>query len=364
MMHDFREIAPTFVLFAPRLWESIAADVRAGVMDSSPLKQKLFDVGMKTGLSALAHGKRSMFADQLLFRALRDRLGFTRLRSAATGGAALGPDTFKFFRAIGVPLRTLYGQTELFRAYTLHPSPRSIRIPPACRWQPISRSASTTPMSTASAKSSSVIPTCISALQESGSLGRRHERRLDAFGDAGIPTPTAARRHRPHQGSRQTSRGERFSPQYLENKLKFSLHRRDCVLGAGRDTLAAIICIRYSIISKWAEKIASRSPPIPTLLASRGLCAAAQGGQHQRHAAVGAADLPSAALQGTRRRRRRADPHPKGPPQRHQREYTDIIDAIYGGKSNIRRHHDHFQDGTTQRTWSAHCMAWSRCRSC
>ena len=38
MMNDFREIAPTFVPFAPRVWESIAADVRAGVMDSSPLK--------------------------------------------------------------------------------------------------------------------------------------------------------------------------------------------------------------------------------------------------------------------------------------------------------------------------------------
>ena len=121
MMHDFREIAPTFVLFAPRVWESIAADVRAGVMDSSPLKQKLYDLGMKTGLAALAEGKQSLLADQLLFRALRDRLGFTRLRSAATGGAALGPDTFKFFQAMGVPLRTLYGQTELLGAYTLHP---------------------------------------------------------------------------------------------------------------------------------------------------------------------------------------------------------------------------------------------------
>jgi len=112
MMHDFREIAPTFVLFAPRVWESIAADVRAGVMDSSPLKQSLYELGMKTGLAALAHGKHSAIGDMLLFRALRDRLGFTRLRSAATGGAALGPDTFKFFQAMGVPLRTLYGQTE------------------------------------------------------------------------------------------------------------------------------------------------------------------------------------------------------------------------------------------------------------
>src|SRR5260370_41287031 len=76
---------------------------------------------MKTGLSALAQGKHSTIAAILLFRARRDRLGFARLRSAATGGAALGPDTFKFFQAMGVPLRTLYGQTELLGAYTLHP---------------------------------------------------------------------------------------------------------------------------------------------------------------------------------------------------------------------------------------------------
>jgi long-chain acyl-CoA synthetase len=120
MMNDFREIAPTFVLFAPRVWESLAAEVRARVMDSSALKQGLYGLGMKAGLAALAQGKQSAVADTLLFRALRDRLGFTRLRSAATGGAALGPDTFKFFRAMGVPLRTLYGQTELLGAYTLH----------------------------------------------------------------------------------------------------------------------------------------------------------------------------------------------------------------------------------------------------
>ena len=53
----------------------------------------------------------------------------------------------------------------------------------------------------------------------------------------------------------ETSRGERFSPQYLENKLKFSPYIAEAVvLGAGRETLAAMICIRFSIISKWAEK--------------------------------------------------------------------------------------------------------------
>ena len=75
-----------------------------------------------------------MFADMLLFRALRDRLGFTRLRSAATGGAALGPETFKFFQAMGVPLRTLYGQTECSGAYTMHPAGEVDLERPACRW--------------------------------------------------------------------------------------------------------------------------------------------------------------------------------------------------------------------------------------
>jgi long-chain acyl-CoA synthetase len=120
MMSDMREIGPTFVLLAPRVWEGIAADVRARVMDATPLKQKLFDYGMKLGLEALERGEHSKLADLVLFRALKDRLGFTRLHSAATGGAALGPDTFKFFLAMGIPLRQLYGQTELMGAYTIH----------------------------------------------------------------------------------------------------------------------------------------------------------------------------------------------------------------------------------------------------
>ena len=120
MMADMREIGPTFLLLAPRHWEAIAADVRARVMDASRFKQWLYGRAMNIGLEALEEGRRSKLAYALLFRALKDRLGFSRLRSAATGGAALGPDTFKFFLAMGVPLRQLYGQTELLGAYTIH----------------------------------------------------------------------------------------------------------------------------------------------------------------------------------------------------------------------------------------------------
>jgi long-chain acyl-CoA synthetase len=51
-----------------------------------------------------------------------------------------------------------------------------------------------------------------------------------------------------------TSTGVNYSPQYIENKLKFSSFIGEAViLGKDRPNLAAIICIRFSIVSKWAE---------------------------------------------------------------------------------------------------------------
>lgn len=60
------------------------------------------------------------FADQVLFKPLRDQLGFLRLRRAYTGGAALGPDVFRFFHAIGVNLKQVYGQTEIIGIAFVH----------------------------------------------------------------------------------------------------------------------------------------------------------------------------------------------------------------------------------------------------
>jgi len=356
MMHDFREIAPTFVLFAPRLWESIAADVRAGVMDASPLKQKLFDVGMKTGLSALAHGKRSMLADQLLFRALRDRLGFTRLRSAATGGAALGPDTFKFFRAMGVPLRTLYGQTELLGAYTLHPSDR---VDPDTTGVPMAEDIQ--------------IRVDNPDINGVGELVVRHPNMY--LGYYKNPEASAAdmKDGWMHSGDAgyfndhgqlvvidrikdlaETSRGERFSPQYLENKLKFSPYIAETVvLGAGRDTLAAMICIRYSIISKWAEKNRISFTTYTDLSSRPEVYALLRKEVESVNATLPAAqrisrflllykelDADDGELTRTRKVRRSVI----------NEKYADIIDAIYGGKSDIPVDTViRFQDGTTQR---------------
>jgi long-chain acyl-CoA synthetase len=255
MMADFREIGPSFVLFAPRLWEQLAAEVRAKVMDASPLKRRMFEVGMRRGLAALDQGRRSSLADLLLFRALRDRLGFTNLTSAATGGAALGPDTFRFFLAMGVPLRQLYGQTELLGAYTVH-RPDDVNF------------------DTVGVPFDETIEIVIDQPDQNG-VGEIVTRHPNMFsGYLGFAEAADLRGGWLHSGDAgyfdksghlvvidrikdiaTTSRGDRFSPQYIENKLKFSPYVAEAVvLGDGRPHLAAMICIRFPIVSKWAER--------------------------------------------------------------------------------------------------------------
>ena len=356
MMSDFREIAPTFVLFAPRVWEQIAADVRARVMDASPLKQSLYELGMKSGLSALARGQHSAFADMLLFRALRDRLGFTRLRSAATGGAALGPDTFKFFQAMGVPLRTLYGQTELLGAYTLHPDGK------------------VDPDTTGVAMADNIeIKIENPDSQGVGEIVVRHPNMFLGYYKNPEASSADLRDGWLHSGDAgyfnatrqlvvidrikdlaETSRGERFSPQYIENKLKFSPYIAETVvLGAGREALAAMICIRYSIISKWAEKnriafttysdLASR-PEVYAVLRKEVETVNATLPPAQRISRFlllyKELDADDGELTRTRKVRRGVI----------NEKYGDIIDAIYRGEHNIPVDTViRFQDGSTQR---------------
>ncbi|NRA21119.1 MAG: long-chain fatty acid--CoA ligase [Oceanospirillaceae bacterium] len=256
LMSDLREIGPSFVLLAPRVWEGILADVKARMMDSTPLKQKLFDFAMKHAEGAQKLGRKSWLAEVILMKALRDRLGFTFLKSAATGGAAMGPDTFRFFQTIGVPLRQLYGQTELCGAYTVHQQDDidydSVGI--------CFDNAEVKVINADSEGVGEVIAKTVGMF--SGYLDNQQAYDDDVIdgwmhtGDAGYFKDSG------HlviidriKDLAKTSNGLQYSPQYIENKLKFSSFIGEAViLGKDRAYLSAIICIRFSILSKWAEQ--------------------------------------------------------------------------------------------------------------
>ena len=276
--------------------------------------------------------------------------------AAATGGAALGPDTFKFFQAMGVPLRTLYGQTEMLGAYTLHPLGK---VDP-----------DTTGVAMAADIEVRVDNPDVNGV---GEIVVRHPNMY--LGYYKNPEASAAdmKDGWMHSGDAgyfnadrqlvvidrikdlaETSRGERFSPQYLENKLKFSPYIAETVvLGAGRDTLAAMICIRFSIISKWAEKkrisfttytdLSSR-PEVYELLRKEVESVNTTLPPAQRISRFlllyKELDADDGELTRTRKVRRSVI----------NEKYADIIDAIYGGKRDIPVDTViRFQDGTTQR---------------
>jgi long-chain acyl-CoA synthetase len=255
-MHDLREIGPTHVLFAPRVWEQISADVHARLLDANRLNQAVFRRSVAAGLKALDDGKRSRLADLALFDTLRDRLGLSRVKSAATGGSALGPDTFRFFLAMGVPLRQLYGQTEAAGAYTIQTGSE------------LDFDSSGLPFDGTELRIDAPDQTGLGEIQVrhvgmfKGYFRQPDETRAVLTEDGWLKTGDAG--YLDDRGRlvvvdrvrdmATTAAGVRFSPQFIENKLKFSPYVGECVvLGHERPAITAILCVRYSMVARWAE---------------------------------------------------------------------------------------------------------------
>ncbi|EPX6934427.1 long-chain fatty acid--CoA ligase [Vibrio parahaemolyticus] len=256
MMSDLREIGPNFVLLAPRVWENIVADVSARMMDSTPFKQKMYKLGMSLANKALDQGKRSKLAEWILLRALRDRLGFSNLSSAATGGAAMGPDTFRYLQAIGVPLKQLYGQTEMCGAYTVHQADDVDYDSVGVAFDNADVKVINPDSSGVGeiiAKSTGMFTGYLNnqaAYDEDVQDGWMHTGDAGYFKDSGHLVVIDRLKD-----MSETSHGDRYSPQFIENKLKFSPFIAEAVVvGKGRPWLSAIICIRYAIVAKWAEQ--------------------------------------------------------------------------------------------------------------
>lgn len=262
VQENIREIGPHVIFSPPRVWENLAARVRVQIMETTPLKRLLYDrllpIGIRYADVRFAGQKPGLFlrlayclAWFCLFRALKDRLGFSNVRSASTGGAALGPDAFRFFHALGVNLKQIYGQTEIAGISCIH---RDGAVDFTSVGQPIPD----TELTIADdgeilSKSPSVFlgyyknpDATAETLTEDGRL-----RSGDAgyFDDAGRLVVIDR-----VKDVMTLAGGFKFSPQFMENKLKFSPYVKEAVvLGHRRDHLAAIVCIDAEIVGRWAE---------------------------------------------------------------------------------------------------------------
>ena len=259
---DLREIGPHIMFSPPRVWENLCSSVQVKVMDASFLKRWVFNTCVPIGRkwSEYKFEKKAppvylkilyLLAYVSVFKALKDRLGFSNIRSATTGGAALGPDTFKFFHALGISLKQIYGQTEISGISCVH---KDSDINPDTMGEPI--------------------PETEVRISETGEILSRGpavflgyykqpeetaKTVIDGWlhsGDAGYLTPEG------HivvidriKDVMSLIDGVKFSPQFIENKLKFSPYIKEAVtVGHNRDFIIAMICIDFGIVGNWAEK--------------------------------------------------------------------------------------------------------------
>ena len=261
VLQDLREIAPTFYLAAPRSWDNLLTMVQVRMEDSTRLKKALYDFFMQQAVSrerALLEGREPSAAQKLMrplgewlvYGPIKDQLGLTRVAHAFTGGEAIGEDTFVFYRALGVQLRQLYGQTES-SAFNAMQEPGEVRLHTVGR-----------PLPGVEAR----IADNGEIQVRSGSVFRGYHRNEEATrealqdgwlhtGDAGYLEPDG---HLVVLGRLSevvhTAQGERYIPNYIENRLKFSPWIKDvAVLGKGRERLSAIVCIDKDPVGHWAE---------------------------------------------------------------------------------------------------------------
>lgn len=259
---DLREIGPHIMFSPPRVWENMCASVQVKVMDASWFKRFMFDLCLPIGYkwSEYKFDKKTpplyfkilyYLAYLAVFKPLKDRLGFSNIRSAMTGGAALGPDTFKFFHALGISLKQIYGQTEISGISCIHKdddiNPDTMGVPIPETEVKISETGEIL------SKSPAVFMGYYKQPEETAKTvidGWLHS------GDAGYLTPeghiVVIDRIKDVMSLRD---GVKFSPQFIENKLKFSPYIKEAVtVGHNRDFIIALICIDFGIVGNWAER--------------------------------------------------------------------------------------------------------------
>lgn len=264
MMTDLREIGPTYFFAPPRIFETMLTQVTIRMEDAGRLKRGMFrsymDLARRVG-PAILDGQPVAAADRaryamgqvLVYGPLKNTLGLSRVRVAYTAGEAIGPEIFSFFRALGINLKQLYGQTEAsvfvtqqpdgeVRADTVGvPSPGvEVRISDA--GEVFYRSPGTfvayykNPDSTAATKDADGwVATGDAGFFEPGT---GHLRIIDRAKDVA-----------------KLSDGRMFAPKYVENKLKFFAAILEAVVfGAGRDRCVAFINIDLTAVGNWAER--------------------------------------------------------------------------------------------------------------
>ncbi len=120
---NIREVGPALFFAVPRIWEKFYSGVALRMREATPLGKLAYHWAIGVGMRIADHrirGTRPAFGLRLLHRLadflvldnIRRSLGLHRTRGAGTGAAPIAPELIKWYMALGIDMREVYGQTE------------------------------------------------------------------------------------------------------------------------------------------------------------------------------------------------------------------------------------------------------------
>ena len=263
LQRDLRELGPTGMIAAPRVWESILSEIQVKAEDLSGIKRAVFNTFRDAAIEyrrkeeegeSLSAGNKFMqfLGEYLVYAPVRDQFGLRRSRWALTGGAPLGPDTFRFFRAFGINLKQVYGSTEISGLGSIQSNTNANpeTVGKACEG-----------IQVRIADNGEVLVKSDGVFK---GYYKNEEATKDAFvdgewfktGDAGALDPEGELTiiDRAKDVGTLTD-GSAFAPQFVENKLKYSAYISEAIsFGHERPNVCAMIAIDFNTVGKWAER--------------------------------------------------------------------------------------------------------------
>jgi long-chain acyl-CoA synthetase len=261
VLENIREIGPGILFWGPANWESVSRLIQAKIIDTAVVRRFLYHlflpVGYKVADLRIAGESvnwlwRALYAiaDLVVFRQLKDKVGLLKVRIAYSAGSAISPDIFRYFQALGVKLKQLYGGTEI-GLVTIHPDD-DVR-PETC---------------------GPLMPGYECRLADDGEILLRSEMLFAGY----YKKPEATKEkylgdwyasgdfgHIEEHGHlicldrmdhlKELRGGRKFSPQFAEVRLRFSPYIKGALIvgGEDKDFVTAIINIDLDNMGRWAE---------------------------------------------------------------------------------------------------------------
>jgi long-chain acyl-CoA synthetase len=356
---DIRDVGPHLLLAPPRYWEKMCSEIQVKIQDAAWIKRMVFKWCMPVGyrLAELRLENKNpaphwlvlnWIGHFLLFRSLKNYLGLTNLRNVYTGGAPIGPEVFHFFMALGINIKQLYGQTEVTGIAVGH------------RNDQVKLNTVGHPMPEVELKISDAGEILIKGPTVFKGYYKNKEvslKTIDAqgwvhTGDEGILDEDGQLIMIDRQKDvMRLADGSKFSPQLIENKLKFSPYITEAmVVGKDRPYIAAMIIMDMGNAGKWAEnrKLTfttftdlSQKPEVYELIASevREINRSLPKIARVKRFVMMYKELDADDDEMTRTRKLRRDFVAQ--------RYADLIEALYGSHDELAVASDiRYQDGT------------------